>query len=101
MFAADAEFVSSALAEALAIGLSGYNVQLEEPGNSTIKIAWVAFLGYWLDVFRAHNLSVSIIIGGVCRARDWMYMDCSDYRALAESGHSNLRIITEATYSGR
>jgi hypothetical protein len=95
-----AEFVSAAVAEALTVGFSGYNVQLEEPGNATIKAAWVAFLGYWLDEFGAHNLSLSIIIGGVCQARDWMYMDCGDYRALADTGHSNLRVITEATYTG-
>lgn len=95
-----AAFITAALSEALAIGASGFNVQLEEPGNTSIKAAWVTFLGDWLDAFTANNLSVSIIIGGYCHTRDWMNMDCGDYKVLGEANHPNLGVISEATYTG-
>jgi hypothetical protein len=83
------------VAELSAIGGSGFNVQLEEPGNATIKAEWEAFLGAWADALAPRSLA--LILGGDCRARDWMWMDCGDYRLLQQS-HPNLRAITEATY---
>ena len=93
--AARAAFIAATVAELRAIGGAGYNVQLEEPGNATIKAEWVAFLGAWADALAP--ATIALILGGDCRARDWMYMDCGDYRLLQQN-HSNVRAITEATY---
>lgn len=100
-------FIAATVQEATAVGLSGYNVQLEEPGNATIKAAWLSFLGNWLDAAAEADLTLSIIIGGDCRGKDWMFVDCGDYRVLAAGGATpgapprpNLRVITEATYTG-
>jgi hypothetical protein len=93
--AAAAAFIAATVAELRAVNGSGYNVQLEEPGNSTIKAEWETFLGAWADALAP--ATISIILGGDCRARDWMYMDCGDYKLL-QLNHSNIRAITEATY---
>jgi len=78
--AAAADFIAATVAELEAVGGAGYNVQIEEPGNATIKAEWEVFLGAWADALAPRTLA--IIIGGDCRARDWMYMDCGDYRLL-------------------
>jgi hypothetical protein len=83
------------VAELDAVGGAGYNVQIEEPGNGTLKAAWEGFLGAWADALAPRT--IAIILGGDCRARDWMYMDCGDYRLL-QASHGNVRAITEATY---
>ena len=93
--AAAAAFIAATVAELDALGGAGYNLQLEEPGNATIQAEWKAFVGAWADALAPRTLSV--IIGGDCRGRDWMWMDCGDYRVL-QASHPNLRAITEATY---
>ncbi len=94
--AAAAAFIAATVAELRAVNGAGYNVQLEEPGNETIKEEWEGFLGAWADALAP--ATISMIIGGDCRGRDWMYMDCGDYKLL-QRNHSNLRAITEATYT--
>lgn len=96
-----AALIAATVSEARALGLSGYNLQLEEPGSPLIKEQWSAFLRSWLAALSP--LTLSVIIGGDCRARDWMYMDCGDYVLLALNAtdpHNNLRLISEATYEG-
>jgi hypothetical protein len=92
-----AAFIAATVAEAKALGLAGYNVQLEEPGNATIAKTWLSFLSTWLDVAAPLGVTLSIIIGGDCRQHDWMFVECGDYRVLGAS-KPNLRVITEATY---
>ena len=94
--AAAAAFIAQTVAELDRVGGAGYNLQLEEPGSPSIKSEWVAFLGAWADALAPRTIAV--IIGGDCRARDWMYMDCGDYKLLAAANHPNLRAIAEATY---
>ena len=95
-------FITASVTELAAIGGAGYNVQLEEPGSPLIKARWLDFLGRWLAALdAAGGKTLAIIVGGDCRAKDWMYMDCGDYRAFAANAsapHANLRIITESTY---
>jgi hypothetical protein len=97
-------FIAATVAEAQRLGLSGYNLQLEEAGSPALQVQWETFLGEWLDALdAAGGLRLSIIIGGYCHARDWMYMDCGNYKLLAENAtapHANLRVISEATYEG-
>jgi tartrate-resistant acid phosphatase type 5 len=93
--AAAAAFIADTVAELRALGGAGYNLQLEEPGNATIKAEWEAFLGAWADALAPSTISV--IIGGDCRGKDWMFMDCGDYKLL-QRNHSNVRAVTEATY---
>ena len=94
--------IAASVAELVAIGGAGYNLQLEEPGSPTIKAQWLDFLGRWLDALAtAGGKTLAIIIGGECRARDWMFMDCGDYRLFAANAsmpRPNLRVITESTY---
>jgi len=90
-----AAFMAATRAELSAINGSGYNLQLEEPGNATIQGEWEGFLGAWADALAPATLAV--IIGGDCRGRDWMWMDCGNYREL-QVNHTNIRVITEATY---
>jgi hypothetical protein len=95
-------FIAASVAELVAIGGAGYNVQLEEPGSPTIKAQWLDFLGRWVDALAAAGgKTLAIIIGGECRARDWMWMDCGDYRLFAANAsmpRPNLKVITESTY---
>lgn len=101
-------FIAASVAEAVALNLSGYNLQLEEPGNATIAIAWLVFLRRWLLALAAapappggRPRTLAVIIGGDCRGKDWMYVDCGDYRAVYEApdgSGANLRVISEATY---
>jgi hypothetical protein len=93
--AAAAAFIADTVAELRALGGVGYNLQLEEPGNATIKAEWEAFLGAWADALAPST--ISIIVGGDCRGKDWMFMDCGDYKLL-QLNHSNVRAVTEATY---
>lgn len=90
-----AAFIAATVAELRAINGSGYNLQLEEPGNATIQAAWEGFLGAWADALAPSTIAV--IVGGDCRGRDWMYMDCGNYKEL-QVNHTNIRAITEATY---
>jgi tartrate-resistant acid phosphatase type 5 len=98
------QFILATVKEALAMNFSGYNIQLEEPGSPDIQLEWISFLERWLDAFAVNgNMSISIIIGGVCRARDWMYMDCGNYRLIAQNAtkpRPNLFVIPEALYEG-
>jgi len=95
-------FIAASVAELVALGADGYNLQLEEPGSPTIRDAWLSFLGRWLDALAAAGgKTLAVIVGGDCRGRDWMYMDCGDYRLFAANASAprpNLRVITEATY---
>lgn len=95
--------IAASVAEARALGLTGFNLQLEEPGSAVIQAQWTAFLLRWLSAL-GPNVTLSVIIGGVCRARDWMWMDCGNYRQLAANAsavpYGNLRLISEATYEG-
>ena len=92
-------FIAQTVAELVALNGSGYNVQLEEPGNATIKAAWETFLGAWADALAAAGgKTIALILGSDCRSKDWMFMDCGDYRLL-QANHSNIRGITEATYT--
>jgi hypothetical protein len=97
-------FINATLDEATALNYSGYNVQLEEPGNATIAVEWLAFLGEWLDAAATRGLTISMITGSNCRGKDWMFVECGDYKLLAEGGNGkpprpNLRIIPEYTYT--
>jgi hypothetical protein len=95
-------FIAASVAELVSLGADGYNLQLEEPGSPAIRDAWLAFLGRWLDALAAAGgKTLAIIIGGDCRARDWMYCDCGDYKLFAANASAprpNLRVITESTY---
>jgi hypothetical protein len=92
-------FIAQTVAELVALNGSGYNVQLEEPGSPEIEAEWKVFLGKWADALAAAgNKTIALILGSDCRSRDWMYMDCGDYRLLQQN-HSNIRGITEATYT--
>jgi len=94
-----ARVIEATVNEALALNLSGYNLQLEEPGSPETQVAWMAFLTLWLKALdAAGGKTLAVIIGGDCRSRDWMYMDCGNYKQMFESGSTNLRVITEATY---
>lgn len=65
--------IAASVAEARALGLTGFNLQLEEPGSAVIQAQWRAFRVRWLSAL-GPNVTLSVIIGGVCRARDWMWM---------------------------
>jgi len=94
-----ATIIEETVNEAIALNLTGYNLQLEEPGSPEIQVAWMMFLTLWLKALdNAGGKTLAVIIGGDCRARDWMYMDCGNYKQMYEAGSTNLRIITEATY---
>jgi hypothetical protein len=92
-------FIAQTVAELVALNGSGFNVQLEEPGSPEIEAEWKIFLGKWADALAAAgNKTIALILGSICRDRDWMYMDCGDYKLLQQN-HSNIRGITEATYT--
>jgi hypothetical protein len=103
-------FIAASVAEAVALNLSGYNLQLEEPGNATVATAWLAFLKRWLAALAAapappagagRPRTLAVIIGGDCRGRDWMDVDCGNYRQVFEApdgSGANLRVVSEATY---
>ena len=90
--------IDATVAEAVALNLSGYNLQLEEPGSPEIQANWTIFLTKWLAALDNVGSTLAVIIGGDCRARDWMWMDCGNYREMYAAGSTNLRVITEATY---
>jgi len=90
-------FIQATVQEALLYHYSGYNIQIEEPGNSTIEQEWKDYLIEWLTIYQQYNLTLSIITGSICKGKDWMDMECGDYRAL-HANYSNLFVIPEATY---
>jgi hypothetical protein len=91
-----AALVAATVAEADALGLSGFNLQLEEPGSAAIAAAWLAFLRDWLRALAPRRITV--IIGGTCRGADWMDVSCAGYAALA-AAEPNLHLVAEATYA--
>lgn len=92
-------FIEATIQEAIKYQYSGYNIQIEEPGNSTIETEWLNYLNQWLIAYQPYNLTLSIITGSICRGKDWMNVDCGNYRLL-HNNFSNFYVIPEATYEG-
>ena len=80
-----ASVIQATVNEALSLNLSGYNLQLEEPGSPEIQVLWMTFLTKWLKALdAAGGKTLAVSIGGDCRGRDWMYMDCGNYKQMYE-----------------